>query len=116
MAGAGPGAGMGLVVRRWWRGGPPLSGRQRWMSDGHEHKRALVTGATRGIGKATAVALAESGWDVAITGRTVREGDGRDDSDTGGGRALPGSLEGTASSVSGSGRRGTQPDCRSARP
>jgi NAD(P)-dependent dehydrogenase (short-subunit alcohol dehydrogenase family) len=75
------------------------------MSDGHEHKRAVVTGATRGIGKATAVALAESGWDVAITGRTVREGDGRDDSDTGGGRALPGSLEGTASSVSGSGRR-----------
>jgi NAD(P)-dependent dehydrogenase (short-subunit alcohol dehydrogenase family) len=75
------------------------------MSDGHEHKRALVTGATRGIGKATAVALAESGWDVAITGRTVREGDGRDDSDTGEGRPLPGSLEATASSVSALGRR-----------
>jgi NAD(P)-dependent dehydrogenase (short-subunit alcohol dehydrogenase family) len=75
------------------------------MSVGHQQKRALVTGATRGIGKATAVALAEAGWDVAVTGRTVREGDGRDDSDTGGGRPLPGSLEATASSVSASGRR-----------
>jgi NAD(P)-dependent dehydrogenase (short-subunit alcohol dehydrogenase family) len=74
------------------------------MSVGQQ-KRALVTGATRGIGKATAVALAEAGWDVAITGRTLREGDGRDDSDTGGGRPLPGSLEATASSVSASGRR-----------
>lgn len=31
---------------------------------------AVVTGATRGIGKATAVALARLGYDVAITGRT----------------------------------------------
>ena len=38
-------------------------------------RRALVTGATRGIGKATAIALAEAGWDVAITGRTVRAGE-----------------------------------------
>ena len=33
-------------------------------------RRALVTGATRGIGKAIALALAGPGWDVAITGRT----------------------------------------------
>jgi NAD(P)-dependent dehydrogenase (short-subunit alcohol dehydrogenase family) len=65
----------------------------------------MVTGATRGIGKATAVALARSGWDVAVTGRTLCEGDGRDDSDTGGGRALPGSLEATADLVRGAGRR-----------
>lgn len=39
--------------------------------------RALVTGATRGIGKATALALAGAGFDVAVTGRTVSEGDGR---------------------------------------
>jgi len=70
------------------------------MASGPDHdRRALVTGATRGIGKATAIALAEAGWDVAVTGRTVRAGEGRDDSDTGGGRSLPGSLEETAALV-----------------
>ena len=67
-------------------------------------RRALVTGASRGIGKATAVALARAGWDVAITARTAREGDGRDDSDTGGGRPVPGSLETTAGLVRDAGR------------
>jgi len=66
-------------------------------------KRALVTGATRGIGKATALALAEAGWDVAVAGRTVRAGEGRDDSDTGQGRPLPGSLEETTALVRGCG-------------
>ena len=66
-------------------------------------RRALVTGASRGIGKATAVALGEAGWDVAITGRTARAGEGRDDSDTGGGRPLPGSLEETAAIIRHSG-------------
>jgi NAD(P)-dependent dehydrogenase (short-subunit alcohol dehydrogenase family) len=64
----------------------------------------LVTGATRGIGRATALALAEAGWDVAVTGRTKRAGEGRDDSDAGGGRALPGSLEETEAAVLRSGR------------
>ncbi|HEV3366399.1 MAG TPA: SDR family oxidoreductase [Acidimicrobiales bacterium] len=68
-------------------------------------RRALVTGATRGIGKATAVALARAGWDVAMAGRTVRTGEGRDDSDTGKGRALPGSLEETGALVRNSGAR-----------
>jgi NAD(P)-dependent dehydrogenase (short-subunit alcohol dehydrogenase family) len=63
----------------------------------------LVTGATRGIGKATAIALGGAGWDVAVTGRTRRAGEGRDDSDTGGGRRLPGSLEETAVLVGRSG-------------
>ncbi|MGO9343332.1 MAG: SDR family NAD(P)-dependent oxidoreductase [Acidimicrobiales bacterium] len=66
---------------------------------------AFVTGASRGIGRATAVALARAGLDVAITARTVREGDGVDESDTGGGRVLPGSLESTADEVRGAGRR-----------
>ena len=38
---------------------------------------ALVTGASRGIGRCAAVALARRGFDVAITARTVHEGDGR---------------------------------------
>lgn len=38
--------------------------------------RALVTGATRGIGRQTALVLAEAGFDVAVAGRTVAEGAG----------------------------------------
>jgi len=56
---------------------------------------ALVTGASRGIGKATALALAATGFDVAITARTVHEGEGFDDSDSAG-RTVPGSLDTTA--------------------
>lgn len=52
-------------------------------------KTAVVTGATRGIGRATAIALARRGYDVAITGRTVREGDA----------SLPGSLESVAAAI-----------------
>ena len=38
---------------------------------------ALVTGASRGIGKAIAVHLARAGFDVAIGARTLREGEAR---------------------------------------
>jgi NAD(P)-dependent dehydrogenase (short-subunit alcohol dehydrogenase family) len=61
--------------------------------DGIDRPKAFVTGASRGIGRATAVALARAGFDVAVTARTLREGQGVDESDTGGRRQLPGSLE-----------------------
>lgn len=38
---------------------------------------ALVTGASRGIGRQTALTLARHGWDVAFTARTLEEGAGR---------------------------------------
>jgi len=65
---------------------------------------ALVTGASRGIGKATAVALADAGFDVVITARTVHEGEGVDDSDAAG-RSVPGSLDTTAAMVEKAGAR-----------
>jgi NAD(P)-dependent dehydrogenase (short-subunit alcohol dehydrogenase family) len=66
-------------------------------------RTALVTGASRGIGRAAAVALARAGVDVAITARTAHEGDGVDESDAGGGRRLPGSLDATAAEVEAAG-------------
>ena len=57
---------------------------------------ALVTGASRGIGKACVLALASVGFDLAFTARTAKEGEGRDDSDAGGGAIIEGSLEQTA--------------------
>ncbi len=68
---------------------------------------AFVTGASRGIGKASALALATAGFDVVVTARTVREGEQYDYGST---RAqsrpmsLPGSIELTAEEVRKQGR------------
>jgi NAD(P)-dependent dehydrogenase (short-subunit alcohol dehydrogenase family) len=59
---------------------------------------ALVTGASRGIGRSAAIALARAGCDVVISARTVREGEGRADSATGP-VLLPGSLDTTAREI-----------------
>lgn len=65
---------------------------------------ALVTGASRGIGKAAAIALADAGFDVAVAARTLTEGAGRDDSKPDG-VALPGGLDTTAAAVEAAGGR-----------
>jgi NAD(P)-dependent dehydrogenase (short-subunit alcohol dehydrogenase family) len=69
---------------------------------------ALVTGASRGIGKAIAVELARAGHDVAITARTVTEGEPREHSSTlrkSDTRPIPGSLATTAALIEAEGRR-----------
>jgi NAD(P)-dependent dehydrogenase (short-subunit alcohol dehydrogenase family) len=58
-------------------------------------KVALVTGASRGVGKGVALGLGEAGAVVYITGRTVEEGKAAVD--------LPGTIHQTAEAVSGLG-------------
>ncbi|HEU4361603.1 MAG TPA: SDR family oxidoreductase [Mycobacterium sp.] len=64
---------------------------------------ALVTGASRGIGREIALEFARAGFDVAITARTVREGEGRVPARdrTAGQRELPvpGSLDTTVAEL-----------------
>ena len=61
-------------------------------------RAALVTGASRGIGKGIAIALAKAGYDVAITARTVNEGDASSIAPETG-ESLPGSLATTAAEI-----------------
>ena len=71
-------------------------------------KVAFVTGASRGIGKGIALELADAGYDIALTARTVHEGDALEHSSTlarSDTSPLPGSLETTAELVRAVGRR-----------
>ena len=63
---------------------------------------ALVTGASRGIGKGIAVALARAGYDVAITARTVTEGTALSPET---GAVLAGSLAATQAEIETAGAR-----------
>jgi dehydrogenase/reductase SDR family protein 1 len=62
---------------------------------------ALVTGASRGVGKGCALALAAAGATVYVTGRTVQEDDG----------ALSGSLDATVAEIEREGGRAVAVRC-----
>ena len=64
---------------------------------------ALVTGASRGVGKGIALGLGETHATVYITGRTVEEGQGPMD--------LPGTIHATAQEVNALGGRGVAVAC-----
>lgn len=72
----------------------------------HQQRYAFVTGASRGIGAATAVKLAEAGFDVAITARTTSEQD-RPAAELTRGAVAPraGSLADTADAIAAAGTR-----------
>ncbi len=70
-------------------------------------KVALITGASRGIGRVCAQHLARAGYAVAITARTVNEGEPREHSSTlrkSNTKPLPGSLASTAALIEAEGR------------
>jgi dehydrogenase/reductase SDR family member 1 len=64
---------------------------------------ALVTGASRGLGKGIALALGESGATVYVTGRTTIEGRGPEN--------LSGTIHATAAEISALGGRGVALPC-----
>src|SRR5689334_11114953 len=71
------------------------------MPGSAKKKVAIVTGASRGIGRGVAIGLGEAGWTVYLTGRTVRDGD----SDR------PGSITKTAAEVTDAGGHGIPVRC-----
>ena len=78
-------------------------------------KVAVVTGASRGIGKATAVALAEQGYDVVVAARTLEPGEPQEMSETvRQSNIVPvpgGSLADTAERIEALGRRALRVRC-----
>ena len=64
------------------------------------NKVVFITGASRGIGRETALAFARAGFDVAISARTLEEGETHAHALThADGRALAGSLAATAQAL-----------------
>ena len=68
-----------------------------------ERKVAFVTGASRGIGRACAISLAQAGYDVAVSARTLTDGSARlDDGVT----PVPGGLDTTVEKIIEAGQEG----------
>ena len=74
---------------------PRAKGRERYVND-LEGKVALVTGASRGVGAAAAVALAEAGCDVACAARATEANPQR----------TSGTIDETVRRIEATGRRG----------
>jgi len=68
---------------------------------GNSERVVLVTGASRGIGRGTAIALAAPGSTIYVTGRTTRTGTA----------PLPGTIHETAEEVTRRGARGVAVEC-----
>lgn len=68
-----------------------------------KNRIALVTGASRGVGKGIALGLGEAGATVYVTGRTVELGNGP--------RGLPGTIQKTAEAVDRLGGKGIPVRC-----
>jgi NAD(P)-dependent dehydrogenase (short-subunit alcohol dehydrogenase family) len=66
-------------------------------------KIAVVTGASRGVGRGIALGLGEAGATVYVTGRSVEEGQGRE--------GLPGTIFQTANDVTAQGGQGIAIQC-----
>jgi len=73
------------------------------MTKSLQGKVALVTGASRGVGKGIALGLGEAGATVYITGRTVEEGQAAVN--------LPGTIHHTAQEVEALGGTGIAVRC-----
>jgi NAD(P)-dependent dehydrogenase (short-subunit alcohol dehydrogenase family) len=81
----------------------PAGDRAAWMPPDLAGVVALVTGASRGVGRGVALALGAAGATVYVTGRSVRGRVGTED--------LPGTIDDTAEEVSARGGTGVPVRC-----